>query len=142
MCLITNARSILAMKLIRANPPNPPATSLTSRIYPLHEVNELTRQTNPPPPAPYTNVRNFGNFSRLREKRRTIKIGFYFFTYECCRRRLSSVSPNLPKSRCTSRLNTDTTATSQVKRQLFAENDDLKSVSISLLMSVAEGDFR
>ena len=43
-----------------------------------------------PPPATYTKVRNFGNFSRLLEKkrRRRLKIGFYFFTYEWSRRRL------------------------------------------------------
>ena len=36
--------------------------------------------------------RDFGNFSRLREKRRRrLKFGFYFFTYECCRRRLSLI---------------------------------------------------
>ena len=41
----------------------------------------------------FSNVRNFGNFSRLLEKkrRRTIKIGFYFFTYEWSRRRLSLI---------------------------------------------------
>ena len=44
-----------------------------------------------PPPQNYTKVRNFGNFSRLLEKkrRRRLKIGFYFFTYEWSRRRLS-----------------------------------------------------
>ena len=47
---------------------------------------------NRPYPATYTKVRNFGNFSRLREKRRRrLKFGFYFFTYEWSRRRLSLI---------------------------------------------------
>ena len=63
-------------------------------------TNAIIRRTKPPqnlrdkspPPATYTNVRNFGNFSRLREKRRRqLKIGFYFFTYEWSRRRLSLI---------------------------------------------------
>ena len=62
-----------------ASPPH--TTSLTPRTRFLHELNELKRQTNPPP-ANYTKVRNFGNFSRLLEKRRRSKFGFYFFTYE------------------------------------------------------------
>ena len=48
----------------------------------LHEV-----RNRHPTPANYSKVRDFGNFSSLLEKRRT-KIGFYFFTYECCRKRL------------------------------------------------------
>ena len=53
----------------------------------------LANFQNRPYPATYTKVRNFGNFSRLLEKkrRRTIKIGFYFFTYEWSRRRLSLI---------------------------------------------------
>ena len=72
--------------------PQTPATSLTPRTHPLHEVNELMRQTHPPP-ATYTNVRNFRNFSRLlkKKRRRRLKIGFYFFTYEWSRRRLSLI---------------------------------------------------
>ena len=40
----------------------------------------------------YLNFRDFGNFSRpLEKKTTTIKIGFYFFTYEWSRRRLSLI---------------------------------------------------
>ena len=54
----------------------------------------LLRESSFPNSANYTKVRNFGNFSRLLEKkrrRRTIKIGFYFFIYEWSRRRLSLI---------------------------------------------------
>ena len=50
-------------------------------------MNLMNLRDTPPTSANYRNVRNFGNFSRLREKRRS-KIGFYFFTYECCWKRL------------------------------------------------------
>ena len=39
----------------------------------------------------FSKVRNFGNFSRLLEKNDDEKIGFYFFTYEWSRRRLSLI---------------------------------------------------
>ena len=51
----------------------------------------LANFQNRPYPATYTKVRNFGNFSRLLEKRRRKKSGFYFLTYEWSRRRLSLI---------------------------------------------------
>ena len=78
---------------------NPPATSLTPRTRFLHELDELTRRTTLPPhlqtilrSATSGTFRDFWkNEQRIKIGRRTIKIGFYFFTYECCRRRLSLI---------------------------------------------------
>ena len=75
---------------------NPPATSLTPRTRFLHELDELTRRTTLPPhlqtilrSATSGTFRDFWkNEQRIKIGRRTIKIGFYFFTYECCRRRV------------------------------------------------------
>ena len=65
--------------------------AIIRRTKPPH-VRQTNLRDKSPPPATYTNVRNFGNFSRLREKRRRqLKIGFYFFTYEWSRRRLSLI---------------------------------------------------
>ena len=72
-------------------PKNPPATSLTPRTYPLHEVNELTRQTIPPTPQTILTSATSGTFRDFWKKTTTKKIGFYFFTYEWSRRRLSLI---------------------------------------------------
>jgi len=70
--------------LVSLPPSTPPATSLTSRTRFLHELTH-------PPPATYTKVRNFGNLRDYWKKTTTEKIGFYFFTYEWSRRRLSLI---------------------------------------------------
>ena len=66
--------------------PQTSATSLTPRRRFLYELNELTR--HPQTSANYRNV--LFDFGKNRDfwKNDEFKIGFYFFTYARCRRRL------------------------------------------------------
>ena len=74
--------------------PHIPQTPATTRTLAQNEHPQLSQTSaTAPPPANYTKVRNFRNFPRLlkKKRRRRLKIGFYFFTYEWSRRRLSLI---------------------------------------------------